>query len=159
MSFPVSTLKYWTFNPLLTTDGARVLIEAACSATKVLTGAVKPLKLGAYKNDPPLDATTVLADLEECDFTDYAQLTIDVTPPTNGPNGTPTLDIAAQFIGNGGTVTVPGQITGFFLLDNGGTRLVGVQRMDDPFAVVDPFDGCSVNVQLGMPGHDPILDP
>jgi hypothetical protein len=124
-------------NPIITRLGAAAILTNQINVAANWSNAVKPLLLKLYQNDPPLTVETELAELVESTFTDYsgAFQFLNVVQLFD-PDDKPILqgDVIQEIAGD--PLVLPGQATGYYLVDEDETVLIAVER----FAEVFPFD-------------------
>jgi hypothetical protein len=98
----------------------------------------------------------VLADLTECAFSGYAEVILSLTQflSPSGIQMLVALDPATFTAGN--PLTVPGQAVGYYLVNEGETDLICVEKFADVFPVDDIGDRIEVTVRLPFPGWGPV---
>jgi hypothetical protein len=117
---------------------------AALLADDISTlGPALAMAVGLYKNDVPIGADTVFADLVEADFGGYIQLNAAAGGPSNIALDPFTNEwiVEVQMPGDGWRWRATAKpwddqtIYGFFLVLNDGTTLKGAQAFDVPIPI------------------------
>lgn len=129
------------------------LVRGACAdmlqTAQDSLGYLETVSVHLFKNDVSVSRDTVLADLEECDFTGYQAVTgVTFGEVHVGPsNKARMVGELAQFHASGSTVT--NTVYGFYVLAAGG-ELAAVGRFDNPIPVSGEDDAVMVIPEIQL---------
>ena len=144
--------------PVVTVDGQRVIAGTLVDGANDWTAANKPPHMHLYANDPPIIPAMVLADLEEVAGSGYAEVSLDSLSGAVDEDGVPVLqnDFSADF-----ELTALDTLfgaTGYYITDEAGDSLIGVERFDDPFPFDEVGDKIVITPRILLPGFVPPED-
>jgi hypothetical protein len=143
-------------NPIITDNGMSEILATLLDGANDWATANDPPKLHLYQEDVPITPATVLADLTECTWTGYAAVTLNALVAALDPSSVPLLanTVVSSFTG-GNPLTVPGQAAGYYWANNGGTKLIAVQRFENVVPIDDVGDTINIMARLLLRGLVP----
>lgn len=107
-------------------------------------------KIGLFVNNATIGPDTVLADLVEATFPGYAQVAIGtLSPPYIDPGSNQMVIDGANATFIAGAGMTPVTVYGAFIVDTGGTILLGVEKFASPVLLTEVGQGLGYVPVLG----------
>jgi len=129
-------------------EALKFLTTAGATGTDpLLVGA----KVGLFSGSPNLTVATVIGDLTEAVYTGYARQSLGtLSAQYTDDNGDEQRDSALLTFAPSGSTTGD-VITGWFLVDSGGTMLLGAEYLDSPKTMSGADDHLPIVISPTMP--------
>jgi hypothetical protein len=123
-------------------------------ATAIETLGTTDLKIGLFTGSPTLSPDTVLADLTQPTFTEYALVAATIGTRRSDANGDIILPLGlATFQPTGGT-SLPQTVTGVFVQAAASPKLWLAEVLDTPWIVQDTGSALDVVFEIYIPGGE-----